>query len=198
MSDQSIRQFIRQEFLNQKSPNQDAFLLEEIGVLHGLGRIDMLMVGKVLHGIEIKSERDSLARLPDQVRIFGSVMDLMTLFVAFRHADRALKMVPSWWGVNLVDLDPEGVVSMYPARSPTLNLTVSPLALAKLLWKVEALDLIKQVGVDPKPYQSKTRFSIQQLVCEVATLPQIQNHVRACFSCRKSRQSAEVQKLDDG
>ena len=62
--------------------------VEELGVA-GEARIDMAVLNGAFAGYEIKSERDTLRRLPGQVTAYSKVLDYCTLVVATRHASHA-------------------------------------------------------------------------------------------------------------
>lgn len=44
----------------------ERLVVEELGLFHGASRVDLAVVGRSLHGYEIKSDRDSLDRLEQQ------------------------------------------------------------------------------------------------------------------------------------
>ena len=46
-------------------------ILDELGICRGRVRIDLTVVNGLLHGYEIKSERDTLARLETQADLYG-------------------------------------------------------------------------------------------------------------------------------
>jgi hypothetical protein len=49
-----------------------------------------------LWGYELKSERDTLERLPLQARIYSRVFDRVTLVTGLRHAGAAEDRIPGW------------------------------------------------------------------------------------------------------
>jgi hypothetical protein len=81
-------------------------------------------------GFEIKSARDTLVRLPRQVRAYSRVFDRCSLVVAQRHAVTA--WVPDWWGVIVVDQ--EGCFQEVRAAEPNPGLYEDQ-TLVRLLWK---------------------------------------------------------------
>jgi hypothetical protein len=64
------------------------YIVEEMGIA-GEARVDIALIGDHLHRFEIKSERDSLRRLPAQVEVYSRVFDYVTLVVDTRHLDGA-------------------------------------------------------------------------------------------------------------
>lgn len=83
-------------------------VIEALGLCRGQVRIDLAVVSGLLHGYEIKSDRDSLRRLQGQVDVFGRVLDRATLVVGERHLARAVKIVPDWRGVLRIAPSPKG------------------------------------------------------------------------------------------
>lgn len=154
----------------------DTVLIEELGLCQGLARIDLATIGGVLHGYEIKSNRDRLSRLASQAETYSRVFDRVTLVVGTKHLKAALQLVPRWWGVLLVRGDIEGVL-LDPFRPAAENPDQDPRALVELLWRDEALELLARhnaaVGVRSKP-----RPAVWNRVCEVLDLTQIRSAVR--------------------
>jgi hypothetical protein len=95
-----IRTALKTKILKRYLKDPDAVIIDELGINNGNSRI------------EIKSDSDSLARLPDQIRSFCSVLDRITLVVGYKLAGAALKMVPGWWGVKLAEQKPTGNVHL--------------------------------------------------------------------------------------
>jgi hypothetical protein len=117
-------------------------LIPEMGVCQGAGRIDLAVIGDTLEGFEIKADRDDLSRLPSQVTTFALVFDRLTLVTVSRHLESAAHAVPAWWGLRSVE--PDGSIAII--RAPELNLAVDPIAVAGLLWRDEALTLLRAQG----------------------------------------------------
>ncbi len=174
--DVGVRPALRSYLDQQELVRSDTVLIEELGLCQGLARIDLATVGGVLHGYEIKSNRDRLSRLASQVETYSRVFDRVTLVVGTKHLKAALQLVPRWWGVLLVRGDIEGV-SLNPFRTAAENSGQDPRALVELLWRDEALELLARhdaaAGVRSKP-----RPAVWDRVCEVLDLAQIRSAVR--------------------
>ena len=100
MNDAQIRAATKKALLVQHMGDAETVIFEELGVQHGLARIDLAVVNGELHGFELKSARDTLARLPEQAESYGRVFDRITLVVEERHVRGAVELVPDWWGVQ--------------------------------------------------------------------------------------------------
>src|SRR5258708_36353109 len=77
----------------------DTAIIEELGLCHGDARAGIAVVNGVLHGFEIKSERDSLERLAHQVDAYGRAFGYATLVTCEKHLAEARARVPRWWGI---------------------------------------------------------------------------------------------------
>ena len=56
-----------------------------MGVWSGTVRIDVAVLNGEMCGYEIKSDRDTLERLPFQIEIYSKEFDKLTLVVGRRH-----------------------------------------------------------------------------------------------------------------
>jgi hypothetical protein len=196
MNDKQIRVALRNKVFRHYRFMPNALVLEEVGIRHGAARVDFLVVNGLLHGFELKSDRDNLSRLENQIQIFSSVFDRMTLVVGYRLVDKALKMVPEWWGVKLANLGKRGGIHFRDARTPKNNPDVEKEAVAKLLWQNQALQVLEELGADAG-VRSKTRKEIYARLAECADLDLIREKVRHFLILQKGPQAAGQQKLDD-
>ena len=108
--DVGVRPVLRTYRNQQDLPCPDPVLIEELGLCQGRTRIDLATVGGVLHGYEIKSNRDRLSRLASQAETYSRVFDRVTLVVGTKHVKAGLRLVPRWWGVLLVRGGIEGAL----------------------------------------------------------------------------------------
>jgi len=139
-------------------------IFEELGVRHGTARIDFAVINGVIHGYEIKSDRDTLDRLPEQINEFNSVFDKLTLVVGKRHLYDAINIIPDWWGIMVAKIDTNNEVFFQTIREAEDNQNQVGVSIARLLWKQEALQILeeqnKAQGVRSKPNE----FIYQKLV----------------------------------
>lgn len=197
MNDLDIRTVLMSELLYKYGNEPETIILEELGLKHGRTRIDLVVINDRLHGYEIKSDRDSLKRLPEQINIYSSIMDRVTLVVGYRHAYNAFKILPEWWGVKLAEKDEEsGAVSISDARLPTDNPGVDINAIVSLLWRGEALDILEDFG-ESKGVRSKTRTDIYSRLVQVIETKHLCAMVRLQLKSRKEWKSGAQQKSYD-
>lgn len=141
--DADIRSVLLRE-LNQRfsDPSHD-LILQEFGCK--TARIDIAVVNGFLHGFEIKSDSDSLSRLDGQIEQYGRIFDFVTLICGQKLFGAAQKIAPKWWGLRLAKME-DGLVRLSDIRQPTQNRSQNRAALARMLWKDEALRCLRQNG----------------------------------------------------
>jgi hypothetical protein len=189
MRDREIRGAVKNSLLAQFLFDPDTLIVEELGLQHGAGRVDIAVINGELHGYELKSDQDTLRRLPAQIQTYNSVFDRLTLVVTPHHLDRAIEIAPVWWGVVLAENWGEAGVHFGTVRACGSNPSVSNLATAKLLWRDEALQLLEERGF-ARGMRSKPRGVIYSRVVELFDLPELQASVRKQLRSRKGWRSA--------
>lgn len=159
-------------------------IIEELGISHGAARVDIAVVNGLIHGYELKSDVDTLARLPNQIEIYNSVLDKVTLVVGKNHLHEAIKIVPDWWGITIASINKaNNKVSLFSIREPEQNLNQDSLAIAALLWREEALCILENMG-KADGVRSKTRGIIYERLVEVMGKQQLGAAVRECMRTR--------------
>lgn len=175
--DTDIRKILKNNFLKTKwySDDPSALIIDELQVCKGISRIDIAVINGKLHGYEIKSEQDTLERLPMQIISYNKVFDTMTVVVSEKHLEKVYKVVPEWWGIKVV-IKNKRSLKMKTIRRDKSNKDVDSFSLAQLLWKEEAIDILEKYNlIDGLRYQSRkvlweklsTSIPINVLKCEV-------------------------------
>jgi hypothetical protein len=156
---------------------QPAEILEELGVRHGTARIDIAVINGVMHGYEIKSDRDTLKRLPEQMAEFNAVFDKLTLVVGKRHLYDAVNIIPDWWGIIIAKIDANCKVFFQTIREAEDNQDQVGVSIARLLWKEEALQILEEQN-KAKGVRSKPREFIYQRLANVLDAETLKEKVR--------------------
>ena len=183
MRDGDLRTALLRRLDRRHSRDPDTLILQELGLRHGAARVDVAVVNGTLHGYELKSDSDSLGRLDRQARIYGSVLDRVTLVVGRRHAEAAMRMVPDWWGVQVAEMGPRGGVLFSSVRRAKNNPSQDPVAVAKLLWRDEALAFLRELKAE-MGFRSKPRAVLYARLAEVASPKEIRTRVLDCLRSR--------------
>lgn len=161
----------------------DTLILDELGLCQGDARIDVAVVNGAINGYEIKSESDTLERLPKQCDTYNRVFDKVTILTAARFIDDIQDIIPEWWGITKAERENDGMVHFFSYRLPQQNPSVDPLAIAQLLWRDEALSLLKERGLQ-KGLLSKPRQVLWSALAEFLELSDLQAEVRKKLKAR--------------
>ncbi|WP_068274801.1 sce7726 family protein [Aldersonia kunmingensis] len=120
-------------------------IVNEMGLCLGATRVDVAVINGSLHGYEIKSDRDTLARLPAQVELYSKVLDFSTIVCGSRYGAKIRDVVPNWWGIVEAH-NVDGLVAMKPRRRARRNRICDPMSVAQLLWREEAAAVLRSRG----------------------------------------------------
>ena len=187
LGDSAIRASLRSRLRGQHGQDADTVLIEELGLCRGRVRIDIAVVNGLLHGYEIKSDRDSLRRLGSQVDLYGKVLDQATLVVGDRFLAGAADLVPAWWGVLHVRPAPQGL-QFRAVRRPERNPQRDPRILVELLWSDQALALLEERDAT-RGVRGKPRRIVWDRVCDHFGVDEIAAAVRARLKTRAADQA---------
>lgn len=175
-TDFKIRQTLIQ-YVGQQYNNHPAKIIEEFSICDGAARVDLAAVNGVMHGFEIKSDLDSLNRLPHQIEQYNSVFDKVTLVVGATHLYHSFNIIPDWWGVIVAREDEDGVISLNEIRGPEKNGNININSVVKLLWRKEAVGVLSEIGF-ARGYKSKNREQICKKITDELDLETVSLKVR--------------------
>lgn len=144
LRDRDIRQALHKSVISgMVASDPTSLVVDELGIFQGKHRIDVAVINGALTGFEIKSAADTLERLPKQQKFYSQVFDRLTLVADEKHVVEAMKIVPQWWGLMVATTrDGEPVVEeIWRSRQ---NQSVDAFALCQLLWREEALAILRK------------------------------------------------------
>lgn len=191
MRDHDVRRALWERLTwEHRAEAKDTLFLNELG-LCGLARVDAAVVNGALSGYEIKSERDTLVRLPSQIDVYGRVLDYAFLVVASRHLVAANRLIPQWWGILIAAATPDRGVNLEMLREGTFNHLVEPSAVAELLWRDEALAIAKRYGID-EGIRTKTRDVVWKRLATELDLVVLRSEVRLALKARRGWQESRA------
>jgi hypothetical protein len=173
--------------------DRESIVLEELGLCQGSVRIDLAVVNGMLKGYEIKSDLDTLERLERQALVFSRVLDTVTLVVAEKHLRAAIAIVPSWWGLEVARCEESSMITINPVRVEHPNPSVDPCSVAQLLWRDEAISLLKQFS-PTMSFSGKSRTCIWEYLSRSVPLDCLKAAVRNCIKNRKAWRADERQR----
>jgi len=164
MHDTVIRESLYSKVLSKYTLDTNTKVIDEFKINHGSSRADIAVVNGIMHGYEIKSDFDNLDRLPSQAEAYSKIFDKVTLVVGTKHLDKALKIIPSWWGVTLAVKNSKNLPKFESYRRAILNKEIDANFLTKLLWRSEAIDILlhKNIG---KSILRQDRSTLYKEIC---------------------------------
>jgi len=163
--------------IEKKYSSSAVRVIEEFCLEDRTTRIDIAVINGILHGYEIKSDIDTLLRLPKQMSSYNSVFDQITLVVGNQHLYEAFNLIPDHWGVMVAKIDIAGKVYFNTLREASDNQSQNKLSIAKLLWKHEAVELLEDIGF-AYGYKSKSKDIIHERISNILDLDTLKNKVR--------------------
>lgn len=139
---------------------RDTVIVQELGVGKLANRADLALIDKDLHCFEIKTNRDTLARLDQQVEAYSSVANRVSVACATRHMKTALARLPEHVGLlEIVDI--EDTPTLRPVRDARPSPLFSPLS---------ALDFLPVAEIMERLMNNKRRLSRGKLIEACASL----------------------------
>lgn len=181
--DIDIRASLHSVLRKEHKDDPDTLILDELGICQGDARIDVAVVNGAINGYEIKSESDTLERLPRQTDAYNRVFDTVTILTASRFIEGIEDIIPEWWGITKAEMENDGVVHFFSYRPPQQNPNIDPLSLAQLLWREEALSILKERGLH-KGLLSKPRQVLWNALAEKLELKDLKDEVRKKLKAR--------------
>lgn len=176
MRDADVRSALLQQLQIVHRGEADTRIVQEMGVWAGTVRIDVAVINGELSGFELKSDRDTLERLPAQAALYSRVFDRVTLVTGARHAEKAEALIPNWWGIQAA-VEVDGAVVLSGIRPALKNPSPDPFLVAELLWKAEAIEVLE--GFDlARGWRSKAVNLIHRRLADELPFSVLSEHVR--------------------
>ena len=180
--DAEVRQLLKQ-YLHAIHDGTDTLVLEELGLCQGDVRVDVASVNGEFSGFEIKSPSDTLARWPNQRRVYSRVVDRAWLVAPIKTLEKA--QMPKWWG-QIAVFDSDDKLALRVVRPSGMNPSADALSIARLLWHDEAIDALRHTG-HARGVISKPRQFAWERIVERMPLDDLRATVRAALKQRPGR-----------
>ena len=166
--DPAIREALVRKRLRPFRQDRDSLVLQELGLAHARVRVDVAVLNGVLHGYEIKSDRDNLNRLKIQLEIYQQALQKLTFVVAERHASNVIDIAPDWCGVLAVRRGPLGGLHFEVRRRSSRNPEVNRFIMAHLLWRDEVQSILASRGASKSTLRTVRAKLYEHLVEDIS------------------------------
>lgn len=187
MRDIDIRNRLKSSHLRRFYLDDHSRVVEELSLCSGDARVDIAVINGALHGYEIKSELDTLLRLPNQIQVYSKVFDYLNICTGVRHLSEIKHMAPLWCGIILASQEKKGL-NLKIIRRASKNLGVDGFSIAQLLWKDEVINGLQLLGFS-RGLSNKPKKELWQLFADVATPQFLSQYVRNTLKSRLSWRS---------
>ena len=99
--------------------------------------------------------------------IYNDVFDNSSLILTHHHLNAAIRMIPDWWGVILVeDVTDDNHIKFTQLRNPHQNETINNYSVARLLWRKEVQEILTDLGVSGMRLREK-RSNLYNYIVEM-------------------------------
>lgn len=161
LKDHHIRSVLLGNLKAAYQDSEDTRIINELGIDFGASRIDVAVVNGILHGYEIKSESDTLKRLPQQMEYYNRLFERMTIVTDPKYLEATEQMVPKWWGIQIVNRKPLSL-TLKTIRKGRHKPSQDKELLLKLLWKEDLERFVDYVGY-PKKFKSLRKNTLLKM-----------------------------------
>ncbi len=182
MREIDIRNALKKELKLIHANEPDTLIIDELGICQGESRVDLAVVNGSLNGFEIKSDRDTLDRLPRQLDYYNRCFDYMTIVVARNHLSEARQLIPKWWGI-IEAIDEENNTCLKVRRKPKQNKGMCVKSIVQFLWKEEAVSTLKKLGL-ATGHRLKKREELWSIIVESISVEELSSLVRESIKDR--------------
>lgn len=141
-----IREAFHQKKLHRHHANPLTIVIDELGLCNGKFRADIAVLNGKFTGYEIKSDADTLRRLTRQVFGYSAIFNRVSVITTNKHLHDLHELLPFWWGIILTIEGSRGGIHFRTIRKPIENPETDDHALARLLWKKEAIRVLADRG----------------------------------------------------
>lgn len=182
LNDFKVRQLLIEELNNKYSNCLDTRIINELGLSHGEARVDVAVVNGIMHGYEIKSDVDTLYRLPRQMEYYNKAFERMTIVVSRKYVNKVKEIIPGWWGIKTISSDQTRLIDIRKGRKVSHQ---DPELLINLLWKKDLDNFVDYLGWE-KSLKKKRKSQLLNLIISEVDFLTLQKFVYHTLKTRES------------
>jgi len=182
LNDSGVRNLLIEELQAIYGNDHDTRIINELGINYGASRVDIAVVNGIIHGYEIKSDFDTLDRLPRQMNYYNNLFQRMTIVTSRKYYQQICELVPKWWGIKTISYDGSRLIEKRKGRKQK---TQDKDSLLSLLWKKEMEAFIDVLGY-PKKMKKLKKHQLLEMYSREADVNTIQAHVYESLKTREN------------
>lgn len=157
-------------------------LVDEFQLAYGTVRADLALINGGLEGFEIKAGRDTLVRLPGQVKAYDKVFEYSWVVTTQAHLAQVRMLVPKEWGLMVARENLDGC-ALTAVRTAKRNRSLNADHLARLLWREELLAKLSELGLS-KGVKAKPKIALFRALAAALPVDELADYVRQCLKIR--------------
>ena len=186
MQDNDIRKLLHPYLEKENRRFKDTIIVDELDLCSGLSRIDIAVVNGVIHGYEIKSEQDTLNRLPNQINYYNKSLEKISIVTNKLHLKQIRKYVPGWWGLIVIKYNgKKDIVS--EIRKAKNNPLLDGKSLLRVLWKDELISIVNKYKINISQYSNKRK--LRESIANEIDISILSHEVRSALKSRQNWRS---------
>jgi len=184
MREIDIRKSLNNKVLSLFPEESEAIVVNEFGICQGEARIDLAVINGHIHGFEIKSENDTLDRLPSQQAVYNKVFDTLTIVTGDKYIEKVTNDIPLWWGIMRAH-QKGNHVALDTVRECKDNPQIDSYSLVQLLWQNEAIAILEKYQL-AKGLKNKPRRYVWAALADNFSIRELSQLVRETLKKRDS------------
>lgn len=188
LDDKIIRKGLKIYLNSKRVPPK--IIVDEMNVHNGNARADLVALYENTHCFEIKSDKDTLSRLQNQIEYYDYSFDRVHVVVTSKFIHKIQDIVPTYWGIILATYS-NNKLKFSIVRNAKRNPSFDPEKALLSLWKSELLELNSQICESRTPLRI-TREGLAKKIGSEATKKEISNGI---FNALENRFSHPSQQL---
>ncbi len=170
-------------FLSGKLVEPGDILVDELSMPDGKTRVDLALVNGHIEAFEIKSDHDSLRRLPSQVEGYAPYFDRISLITTRRFLDKVASVIPPWWGI-IAACPTKAGISLRWQRRARLNPHRDLGRQCQLLWKEDLVALARSHAPSLKGRSTLDKLALTKAVTSSGSRRRLCKDMRTLLKAR--------------
>ncbi len=188
LNDEQFREILLKELYNTYRNRNDTRIVNEMGIDRGRSRVDIAVINGIMHGYEIKSDLDTLDRLPRQMEYYNRAFERMTIVISRNYIEDVKKMVPKWWGIKTMSSDQTRLINIRKGRKVSMQ---DPNLIINLLWKSELETMIDYLEL-PKSLKKQRKNQLLSLIMQETDFSTLRSYVYDTLKTRSDWRSENI------
>ena len=146
---------IRTKVIERLSTYTNCKIEEEYTTPSGKARADVLAINGHINAYEIKSDYDSLIRLPSQIREYDESFERNHIVTSNKYIEKCYSILPSHWGIILVEKNRLDNLHLRFIKKATLNPNIEFINIVQHLSSSDLKKYINENNLNLKLLLSK-------------------------------------------